>query len=136
MNFLRSFLVLAAGVFLAAMIVPGIGYGQNWHALFLVVLLLALFNAILRPLLVFFALPFIFITLGVGLLLINALLLYWAARLVDGFTVTGFWPALGGALVISFTNMMLSGAARRKVVRARRDNPPPSRHDDGDVIDV
>jgi putative membrane protein len=136
MNFLRSFVVLAAGVFLAAMIVPGIGFGHDWNALFLVVLLLALFNAVLKPVLVFFALPFIFITLGVGLLFINALLLYWSAKLVEGFTVAGFWPALGGAFVISFVNMMLSGITRRRTPRQPRGNPPPSRNDGGEVIDV
>jgi len=137
MHFLKNFLVLAAGVFLAAMIVPGIGFGQNWNALFLVVLLLALFNAVLKPVLVFFALPFIFITLGVGLLFINALLLFWAARLVEGFTVSGFWSALGGAFVISFTNMMLSGITRRRTPRPPR-NPPSTRggRDGGEVIDV
>lgn len=135
MIFLRNFVILAAGVFLAAMIVPGIEFGENWNALFLVVLLLALFNAILKPLLVFFALPFIFVTLGVGLLLINALLLFWAARLVEGFEVTGFWPALGGALVVSLTNMMLSGISRRNKPRPPR--PPRSLgRDGGEVIDV
>lgn len=136
MNFLRSFVVLAAGVFLAAMIIPGIGFGHDWNALFLVVLLLALFNAVLKPVLVFFALPFIFITLGVGLLFINALLLYWSAKLVEGFTVAGFWPALGGAFVISFVNMMLSGITRRRTPRQPRGNPPTSHNDGGEVIDV
>jgi putative membrane protein len=139
MNFLKSVVILSAGVFLAAMIVPGIGFGHNWNALFLVVLLLALFNAVLKPVLVFFALPFIFITLGIGLLFINALLLYWAARLVDGFVVTGFWSALGGAFVISFTNMMLSGITRRRTPRPPRNTPPPAPrggNDGGEVIDV
>lgn len=136
MTFLRNFVILSAGVFLAAMIVPGIEFGENWNALFLVVLLLALFNVVLKPLLVFFALPFIFVTLGIGLLFINALLLYWSARLVDGFVVTGFWPAMGGALVISFTNMMLSGISRHNKPRPP-SNPPSPRHDGGgEVIDV
>ena len=139
MTFLRNFLILAAGVFLAAMIVPGIEFGQDWNALFLVVLLLALFNAVLKPVLVFFALPFIFDTLGVGLLFINALLLYWAAKLV-GTPITSFWAAFGGALVISFTNMVLSGLTRRKTPRPPRGNPPqpPSPHSPGggDVIDI
>jgi putative membrane protein len=136
MTFLRNFVILAAGVFLAAMIVPGIEFGENWNALFLVVLLLALFNAVIKPLLVFFALPFIFVTLGIGLMLINALLLYWAARLVEGFEVMGFWPALGGALVISFTNMMLSSISRRNKPRQPRGPRPPRQDGGGEVIDV
>ena len=148
MAFIRNFLILAAGVFLATLIVPGLGTDlssvvwadYNWNALLLVILILALFNSVIKPVLVFFALPFIFVTLGIGLLFINALLLYWAARLVH-FPITSFWSALGGALVISFTNMMLSGIARRHGPRRPRSDPPPPpsapRNDGGgEVIDV
>jgi putative membrane protein len=138
MTFLRNVFVLAAGVFLAALIVPGIEFGKNWRALALVVLILALFNAVIKPILVIFTLPFIFLSLGIGLWLINALLLYWAAHLVEGFAVSSFWAALGGAFVISITSMMLSGF--RRVPRQRSappTNPPPSRPaSGGDVIDV
>jgi putative membrane protein len=138
MVFIRNVIVLSAGVFLAALIVPGIEFGKNWGALGLVILLLALFNAIFKPILVFFTLPFIFLSLGIGLWLINALLLYWAAHLVEGFHVSSFWAALGGAFVISVTSMMLSGFRR---VPSRRHqaprNPPPSNPSSGgDVIDV
>jgi len=137
MIFIRNFLVLAAGVFLAALIVPGIDCNNNWKALALVVLILALFNAVVKPILVFFTLPFIFLSLGIGLWLINALLLYWAAHLVEGFHVSSFWSALGGAFVISITSMMLSGFKRGPQRRQPPRDPPPSRPaSGGDVIDV
>ena len=138
MTFIRNFIVLFAGVFLAALIVPGITFGDHWDTLVLVALVLALFNAVLKPILVFFTLPFIFLT--IGLWIINAALLYWAAHIVkDGFVVSSFWAALAGAFVISLTSMLLSGFQRRKPrpVRQAPNEPPPSSRPRGDdVIDV
>jgi putative membrane protein len=142
MSFIRNFFVLAAGVFLAALIVPGITFGDRWDTLALVVLVLALFNAVLKPIMVFFTLPFIFLTMGIGLWIINAVLLYWAAHIVKGgFVVSSFWSALAGAFVISLTSMMLSGFTRRKLrpgsgpQQPPRQPPPSAPHGD-DVIDV
>ncbi|HNX05288.1 MAG TPA: phage holin family protein [Opitutales bacterium] len=139
MSFIRNALILAAGVFLAAMIVPGIEFGSRWDSLLLVVVLLALFNAILKPLLVLFTLPFIVLSMGLGLWIINALLLFWSAKLVDGFEVKSFWSALAGAFVISFTSMLLSGHSRRMHNRAAGGPAAgkPERHrDGGEIIDV
>jgi putative membrane protein len=128
---LRYWLILAIGTFLAAFLIPGINYGGNWAALVLVVMLLSLFNAVLKPLLILFTLPFIIVTLGLGLWVINAVLLYMAARLVGDFYVAGFGSALLGSLVISLThfvaNRLFDGKPRKpRRYRGRRD----------DVIDV
>ena len=106
--------ILAVGVILATKIVPGIHYNEG-GTLVLVVLLLSLFNAILKPLLVLFTLPFILLTLGLGVIVINALLFLFVGRLVEGFYVDSFWSALGGALIVSITNLVFSGFARRAV---------------------
>ncbi|MFA5257207.1 MAG: phage holin family protein [Opitutales bacterium] len=136
MTFLRNTIMLAAGVLLAAVLVPGIEFGERWDALFLVVLVLGVFNAVLKPLLVLFALPFIVLTLGVGLWIINALLLYWASSIVDGFHVAGPLSALAGAFVISLTHMLLSGMGKPEPeAPARRRGRMPKPNDD-DVIDV
>ena len=110
--------ILAVGVILATKIVPGIHYNEG-GTLVLVVLLLSLFNAILKPLLVLFTLPFILLTLGLGVIVINALLFLFVGRLVEGFYVDSFWSALGGALIVSLTNLVFSGFARRVA------GPPP-----------
>ena len=110
--------ILAVGVILATKIVPGIHYDEG-GTLVLVVLLLSLFNAILKPLLVLFTLPFILLTLGLGVIVINALLFLFVGRLVEGFYVDSFWSALGGALIVSITNLVFSGFARRATA------PPP-----------
>ncbi|HZP59118.1 MAG TPA: phage holin family protein [Opitutaceae bacterium] len=126
-NLFVRWLVLALGVALAAHIVPGIHYDDG-GTLLAVVLLLSFFNAILRPLLVLFTLPFIILTLGLGMIVINALLFLLAGRLVGGFHVAGFWSAIGGALIVSVTNLIMSRLLGKK------PSPPPARRDD--IIDI
>lgn len=106
-NLLVRWLVLALGVVISAKVVPGISYDTG-TTLFIAVLLLSLFNAVLKPLLMLFTLPFIILTLGVGIWLINALLFLFVARLVDGFQVAGFGTALVGSLIVSVTNLAMS----------------------------
>jgi putative membrane protein len=130
MNLVVRWLVLAAGVALSAWLVPGITCDSGL-TLLVVVVLLSLFNAILKPLLVAFTLPFVMLTLGLGIWLINAFLFLLVSRLVEGFHVRDFWSALWGALIISLTNVLLSGLIRTRVVVRRPPPPPPE-----DVIDI
>lgn len=130
-NLLVRWSVLALGVALAAKIIPGISY-QDGTTLLVVVLLLSFFNAILKPLLILFTLPLILLTMGIGMLVINALLFLWVGRLVEGFHVADFWSALWGALIVSVTNIVLNGLLRNST---RKSVPPkPPRPDD--VIDI
>jgi putative membrane protein len=127
--------VLALGVALSTKFIPGIRCDGPF-TLFCVVLLLTFFNAILKPLLVFFTLPFIVLSLGVGLIVINAALFYLVGRIVDGFSVAGFWPALGGALVVGITNMVVSQFLRGG--KRQPPTPPSARPPSSgrDVIDI
>ena len=127
-NLLVRWGVLALGVALAAHIVPGIGY-HDFTTLVVVVLLLSFFNLFLKPLLVLFTLPFIVLTMGLGLIVINALLFLFVGWLVKGFYVAGFWSALGGACVVSVTNFVMS-----RVLRAPSQSRPTAKRDD--VIDI
>ncbi|MET0263331.1 MAG: phage holin family protein [Rariglobus sp.] len=141
--------VLALGVTLATKLIPGIHY-DTLSTLIVVVVLLSLFNAVLKPLLVLFSLPFIVLTLGLGILLINALLFMLVGRLVSGFVVDGFWSALGGALIVSLTNIFMSVLIGKKNVQvnASRGVPPtpintrptsannPRKIKSDDVIDI
>lgn len=132
-NLLVRWVVLALGVALAAEFVTGISY-DTAGTLFTVVVLLSFLNAILRPVLLLFTLPFIVLTLGLGVLVINAVLFYVAGRLVNGFVVTGFGPAFWGAVIVSLTNMVMTQLLRDK---GRGPRPPPSRRPPGgDVIDI
>jgi len=127
---LVRWLILALGVVIATQLVPGI-HCSGVGALFWAVVLLSFLNAILRPLLILFTLPFIIVTMGLGIVVINAFLFLFVGRLVDGFTVSGFWPAVGGSLVLSLTNFVLSG-----LTRPSRPRPPPPGAGGGDVIDI
>src|SRR3954468_24322973 len=108
---LVRWLVLALGVMLATKIVPGIAC-NNGGTLIVVVLLLSFFNAILKPLLVLFTLPFILVTMGLGVIVINALLFLLVGHLVAGFQVNGFWSAFFGSLVVTTTNLVVSAFTR------------------------
>lgn len=132
---LVRWLVLALGVMIATKIVPGIAVDNNGTTLLVVVLLLSFFNAILKPLLVLFTLPFILITMGLGVVVINALLFLLVGRLVDGFQVEGFVAALLGSLVVSITNLLVSAFVRSSKQEARpRGDDRPAKRDD--VIDI
>lgn len=134
-------LVLALGVTLAEKLVGGVDC-QDGFTLFVVVVLLSFLNAVLRPLLVLFTLPFIVLTMGIGLVVINALLFLLVGALVPGFDVAGFWSAFWAAVIVGLTNFAMTivmkkppggggrggsgGGGRRALGRERG----------GDVIDV
>ena len=135
-NMLVRWLILALGVTLSAKIVPGISYDSG-TTLLVVVLLLSFFNAVLKPLLLLFTLPFIVLSLGIGIWIINAILFYFVGRLVDGFHVATFGAALLGALIVSLTNIILN-----KILTPPRPPAPPGASGRGrsskpdDVIDI
>lgn len=138
---LVRWLVLALGVTLATKLVDGIHCDSTW-ALVGVVFVLSLLNAVLKPVLLLFTFPFIILSMGLGVMIINAFLFMLAARLVDGFHVAGFWPALWGAVIVSVTNVAMSvflGKNRRAAQRPtmpQQQPPQPPRPKDPDVIDI
>jgi len=106
-------------VLLASQIIPGIeilSFGSGVAA----VVILAFLNAILRPILYLLSVPFIVVTLGFFMVLINAFLLYLVSGIVKGFLVSGFWPAVGGAILISIVsgilNLWISEQGRIEIV--------------------
>ena len=133
---LMRWAVLALGVMLAAQLVPGIRYDDG-ATLVAVVVLLSFLNAILKPLLLVFTLPFIILTMGLGIVVINALLFLFVGRLVSGFHVDGFWPAVGGALMVSVTNWVVSSFIKSSRQRdQRREEQRRERKKPDDVIDI
>jgi len=122
---LIRFAVTATAVFLAGYIVPGI-HVETLGAGLAAALVLALLNAIVRPVLYVLSLPVIILTLGLFMVMINALLLELVAWLVKGFQIDGLWPALLGAVLISIVssvlNLWVSEHGRWEVAYERR--PP------------
>lgn len=115
-------LTTGAAVFLAVATIPGLEV-DNLPAGIATVLVLTILNLILRPILLLMTLPLIVFTLGLFLVVLNALLLELTAFLVKGFTVSGFWSAVGGAIVISIVSTLLN-----KLTTDHR--PPPAFSDE------
>jgi putative membrane protein len=130
MQFLIRVLVTAAALAVAAWLIDGIRFTgprqgmdeiqEKWLPLLLVALILSLINSFVRPVLTILSIPFIIVTLGLFLLVINAgmlMLTGWLAEQLDiGFRVTSFWPAVGGAIVITVVTWILDG-----IVETRED---------------
>ena len=100
-------LITSIAVFLAVMIVPGLDV-DSLPAGLAAILVLTFLNVLVRPILFVLTLPLIVLSLGLFLIVVNALLLELTAYLVKGFTVAGFWPAVGGAVVISLVTTILN----------------------------
>ena len=81
-SFLLRWLITTLAVQVAAQIVPGITW-DTWTGLIIATLLLGLLNAVVRPVLIFFALPLVVLSLGLFIFVINALLLWWVGHLKD-----------------------------------------------------
>jgi putative membrane protein len=137
-SFLQSWLICTLAVLVAVYLVPGVTYG-NWLDLLAASLLLGILNAVLRPLLLLVALPLLILTLGLFMLVINALLLYFVGFLLKPhFYVEDFGSAFWGALVISIVSVILNtltGTGRAQV-KIHRQKPPPRNDGNGPVIDV
>jgi putative membrane protein len=120
-------LITGIAVFLAVMIVPGLEV-DSLRAGIAAVLVLTFLNLLVRPILFVLTLPLIVLSLGLFLIVVNALLLELTAYLVRGFSVTGFWPAVGGAVVISLVTMILNAwtADHRPTERRAFPQRPPT----------
>jgi putative membrane protein len=102
----------AAALWVAVQIVPGIDFRGDWWKLVLVAVIFSLVNTYLRPILRILTLPITLMTVGIFLLILNALLLLLvnqvALELDLGFRVDGFGAALLGSIVISIVGFVLS----------------------------
>jgi putative membrane protein len=101
------FVITGVAVLAAAEIVPGIKI-DGVPAGAATVIVLALLNAVVRPVIYLFSFPVIMFSLGLFMVIINAILLHLTAWLVTGFTVDGFWPSVWAALLISVVSTVLT----------------------------
>jgi putative membrane protein len=111
-NFLIRLLVNALALAAAAWLLDGIQMSGGFLDVLLVALVFGLLNAVLKPILLFFSIPLLVVTLGLFALVVNALLLMITARLLDDFAVSGFWTAVLGSIVISLVTMILGSALK------------------------
>jgi putative membrane protein len=109
--FLIRWAVTTVAVFCAAKLIPGI-HCQTTGALLGASLLLGIINAFVRPVLLLLSLPFIIVTMGLFIFVVNALLLLLVSALIPDFRVEGFGSAFFGAIVIGIINWALSSFFR------------------------
>jgi len=112
MKLIVRWLLLAAALLLVAHVYSGVQV-TSFGAAMIAALVLGLLNALLRPLLVLLTLPVTLLTLGLFLFVINAVMFYLAASLLDGLSVTGFAAALIGSLIYSLCGMVIDVAMER-----------------------
>ena len=109
--FVIRWLVTTIAVLVAAHLIPGISY-NGWDSLLGASLLLGIINAFIRPVLLLLSLPFIIVTMGLFIFVINALVLMLVSKIVPAFQVAGFWSAFFGAIIISIVSWILSSFFR------------------------
>ena len=119
MRFLLRLIVNAIALYAAVRIVPGVHpQSGHWYAYLWLALIFGIVNALLRPLLKVLTCPLIILTLGLFTLVINAAMFAFAgwvgARFGVGFTVDGFWAALGGSIITSLVAVLLGLFVRDK----------------------
>jgi putative membrane protein len=112
MKLISKWLLNAAALLLVAYLYSGVDI-KSYTAALIAALVLGLFNTVLRPLLVILTLPVTVLTLGLFLFVINALMFWSAAGILDGFSVTGFGAALIGSLLYSAMGIVIDSALQR-----------------------
>lgn len=134
-SFLIRWVVTAVAVLVAAFLLPGVDFHENYLSLWVMALVLGVLNAILRPILLITTLPLNILTLGLLTLVINALLFWLAGSIAPGFTIEGFWSAFFGALIVSVVSFILNSFLVKKGHVEVYRGKSVSRRDDN-VIDV
>ena len=112
MSLLIRWLVNTLALFLVVTVVPNFSY-RSWVTLAVAALVLGLLNAVVRPILFVLTLPFTLLTLGLFLLVLNAIMLELTAWLVPDFDIHGFGWAIVGALVLSIVSLFTSRIGRK-----------------------
>lgn len=108
MTLLLVWILNAVALLVVAYVLPGIVVASFGSAL-IAAIVLGLLNMLIKPLLILLTLPLTLVTLGLFLLVINALLFWFAGSMLKGFTVNGFWWAFAGAIVYSIVTALLAG---------------------------
>jgi putative membrane protein len=110
MKIILRYLGTVAAVILTVSLVPGVFLTGGWVSTLLVALVWSVISLVIRPVLGILTLPITILTFGIFSLILNALLFWAMAAVVPGFSVTGFWPALLGAIVLSILSWLIHKA--------------------------
>ncbi len=113
-NFILTWLLTAIALIITAYIVPGFEIA-GFVAALIAAVILGLVNAFIRPLLVMLTLPVTILTLGLFLLVINAITIWLVGAVTPGFAVAGFLPALIGSIILTIVSSALSLLTSRAI---------------------
>ena len=130
---LIKWLCLTGAVLFAAYVLDGINV-RDFFSAFFAAAVLGILNMFFRPLLFILTLPINVMSLGLFTFIINAFMLKMASGVISGFTVTGFWTAIFGSLLISIANWILTALIQENRMY-EQPQPQPSDQDD-DTIDL
>ena len=111
MKLILRLLLNAIAVVILSYVLPGIGVDSMLTAI-IVAVVLSILNFLVKPILVIFTLPITILTLGLFLLVINAIIILLAANLIDGFYVTSFWWAIIFSLLLSLLQAILQSVLK------------------------
>ena len=106
--FLVQWGLTSLSLWVASYIFSGLKFADG-SSLLIAALMLGFANAVVKPLLIVFTLPLTIVTMGLFLLVVNALVLMLVAALVSGFTISSFWTALFASIFISIFSLFVSG---------------------------
>jgi len=106
-------LLTAVAVIILEYILPGITVDSYWSAIW-VAIVLSLLHLFVKPILVILTFPITIVTLGLFLLVINAVIIMIAAYFIDGFTVKNIWWALAFSLLLSLLQSILRSPLKKK----------------------
>ena len=112
MRILLVWLINTVALIAVAYLVPSISVSSFMTAL-VAALILGLINAVIRPVLILLTLPATILTLGLFILVINALLFWFVGSFIEGFEVRGFWAGFIGSILFSLVSWLLSALVLR-----------------------
>lgn len=125
-----SYLILrvminALSIVIAVKLVEGITFTGEWWKMIIVGAVFGIVNSVIKPIVQFFTIPFIILTLGLFTLIINTLMLALTASLSDtfhlGFQIRGFWAAFWGAIIVSIVSMLLPWITGLRRIRSYKN---------------
>ncbi|MGH3040931.1 MAG: phage holin family protein [Gaiellaceae bacterium] len=108
MGLLFAWLSNIVALFVAAWLIPDVGYGDDFWVLFIAALVFTIVNWVVRPIVILLALPAVIFTLGLALILINTFMLYLTDWIVPSFETGSFWWTLLAAIIVSIVNLVIS----------------------------
>ena len=113
MKFVAQLIISALAILITTAILPGVRIDSVLTGI-IVAAVLSLLNVLVKPILIILTIPITIVTLGLFLLVINALIILLASKIVPGFYISGFWTALFFSIILSFITSIFNQLARKE----------------------